>query len=148
MRFMSNYSQEASPLTCLTSANSPFWWSLEATAAFTRLKTLFTASSRSVPPIRGRSGCSDSGAGAVLSQQDPSTQVLHPCAFFSCCLSPAEWNYDVGNRVAGCGLGPVRKEALAGGLPASIHHLDRPQKSHLSAFCLSPQLLTSSLGAL
>lgn len=40
MRFISNYSKESSPLTCLTSASSLFWWSPEAAAAFTRLKTL------------------------------------------------------------------------------------------------------------
>ena len=39
---------------------------------------------------------SDSGMGAVLSQN--SHQKLHPCAYFSFRLSPAERNYDVGNR--------------------------------------------------
>ncbi|XP_061886375.1 uncharacterized protein LOC133636399 [Entelurus aequoreus] len=41
---------------------------------------------------------SDSGVGAVLSQQSTSDQKLHPCAFFSRRLSPAEKNYDIGNR--------------------------------------------------
>uniref|UniRef100_A0A8D0AE73 Chromo domain-containing protein n=1 Tax=Sander lucioperca TaxID=283035 RepID=A0A8D0AE73_SANLU len=41
---------------------------------------------------------SDSGVGAVLSQRSPSDQKLHPCAFFSKKLSPAERHYDVGNR--------------------------------------------------
>ncbi|KAK3563212.1 hypothetical protein QTP86_018264 [Hemibagrus guttatus] len=35
---------------------------------------------------------------AVLSQQQGSPRTLHPCAFFSRKLSPAEVNYDIGNR--------------------------------------------------
>ncbi|XP_032364699.1 uncharacterized protein LOC116679100 [Etheostoma spectabile] len=41
---------------------------------------------------------SSSGVGAVLSQRSTSDQKLHPCAFMSKKLSPAEQNYDVGNR--------------------------------------------------
>ena len=40
---------------------------------------------------------SDIGVGAVLSQR-ATDDKLHPCAFFSKKLSPAEHNYDVGNR--------------------------------------------------
>ncbi|KAK3516483.1 hypothetical protein QTP70_018758 [Hemibagrus guttatus] len=38
------------------------------------------------------------GVGAVLSQQQGNPPVLHPCAFFFRKLSPAEANYDIGNR--------------------------------------------------
>jgi hypothetical protein len=41
---------------------------------------------------------SDTGAGAVLSQRNEEDKELHPCAFFSKWFSPAERNYDVGNR--------------------------------------------------
>ncbi|KAK3570829.1 hypothetical protein QTP86_027643 [Hemibagrus guttatus] len=41
---------------------------------------------------------STTGVGAVLSQQQGKPPVLHPCAFFSRKLSPAEANYDIGNR--------------------------------------------------
>ncbi|XP_030281596.1 uncharacterized protein LOC115586588 [Sparus aurata] len=41
---------------------------------------------------------SDIGVGAVLSQRAAGDNKLHPCAFFSKKLSPAEQNYDVGNR--------------------------------------------------
>ena len=41
---------------------------------------------------------SNSGVGAVLSQRSDIDQKLHPCAFLSRRLSPAEKNYDVGNR--------------------------------------------------
>ena len=41
---------------------------------------------------------SDSGIGAVLSQRAAEDEKPHPCAFFSRRLSPAEANYDAGNR--------------------------------------------------
>ncbi len=41
---------------------------------------------------------STTGVGAVLSQQQGTPTKLHPCAFFSRKLSPAERNYDIGNR--------------------------------------------------
>lgn len=41
---------------------------------------------------------SDVGVGAVLSQRAAEDGKLHPCAFYSHRLSPAEQNYDVGNR--------------------------------------------------
>ncbi len=41
---------------------------------------------------------STTGVGAILSQQQGNPSRLHPCAFFSHKLSPAERNYDIGNR--------------------------------------------------
>ncbi|KAK3557818.1 hypothetical protein QTP86_002684 [Hemibagrus guttatus] len=41
---------------------------------------------------------STTGVGAVLSQQQGNPSRLHPCAFFSRKLNPAERNYDIGNR--------------------------------------------------
>ncbi len=41
---------------------------------------------------------SEVGVGAVLSQRATSDDKVHPCAFFSHRLSPAERNYDIGNR--------------------------------------------------
>ena len=40
----------------------------------------------------------DVGVGAVLSQRSAGDKRLHPCAFYSKKLSPAERNYDVRNR--------------------------------------------------
>lgn len=40
---------------------------------------------------------SDVGVGAVLSQRSAVDGKVHPCAFFSHHLSPAERNYDIGN---------------------------------------------------
>ncbi len=41
---------------------------------------------------------STTGVGAILSQQQGNPSRLHPCAFFSHKLIPAERNYDIGNR--------------------------------------------------
>ncbi|KAJ8347783.1 hypothetical protein SKAU_G00263720 [Synaphobranchus kaupii] len=41
---------------------------------------------------------SDTGVGAVLSQCSALDQKTHPCAFFSCRLTPAQCNYDVGDH--------------------------------------------------
>uniref|UniRef100_A0A8P4GPN0 Gypsy retrotransposon integrase-like protein 1 n=1 Tax=Dicentrarchus labrax TaxID=13489 RepID=A0A8P4GPN0_DICLA len=102
-RFIRNYSKVAAPLTKLTSVKAPFAWSPEAETAFLALKELFT----SAPVLRHPDpslqfvvevDASDTGIGAVLSQRSPKDQKLHPCAFLSRRLSPAERNYDVGNR--------------------------------------------------
>lgn len=102
-RFIRNYSRVAAPLTCLTSVKSPFVWSPDAEAAFTRLKSLFSSAPVLCHPDPAvqfvvEVDASDTGVGAVLSQRSPSDQKLHPCAFFSRRLTPAESNYDVGNR--------------------------------------------------
>lgn len=67
---------------------------------FSRLKALF-----SFAPIQSQSdpsrqfvlkvGALDVGVGAVLSQQDPANQKLHPCTFYSRCLKLTKVNYDV-----------------------------------------------------
>ncbi|KAK3560196.1 hypothetical protein QTP86_000671 [Hemibagrus guttatus] len=41
---------------------------------------------------------SSCGVGAILSQKHGNPGKLHPCAFYSCKLTPAERNYHVGNR--------------------------------------------------
>lgn len=41
---------------------------------------------------------SEVGVAAVLLQVNAKDQRLHPCAFFSRCLTPAEQNYEMGNR--------------------------------------------------
>lgn len=76
---------------------------------------------------------SDSRTGAVLSQRDTATHRLHPCAFFSHHLYPAERNYDVGNQELLDVVWALQElmEALAGGLLASFHHLDRLEEPHI-----------------
>ncbi|KAI3356909.1 hypothetical protein L3Q82_003555 [Scortum barcoo] len=94
--------RKAAPLTALTSPSRPFVWNEEAEKAFNRLRTLFTTAPVLVQPDPAQQfvvevDASDIGVGAVLSQRRGSDSQLHPCAF-SHCLSPAEVNYDVGNR--------------------------------------------------
>lgn len=90
-------------MTQLTSTNKPFQWSPEAEAAFLELKRRFTSARILIQPDVSKQfvvevDASDSGVGAVLSQRSEEDGKLHPCAFFSRRLTPAERNYDVGNR--------------------------------------------------
>ncbi len=102
-RFIRNYSQLAAPLTALTSTNMTFRWSEAASAAFSNLKSCFVSAPILVAPDSSRQflvevDASEVGVGAVLSQRSSSDDRIHPCAFFSHRLSPAEQNYDIGNR--------------------------------------------------
>ncbi|KAK3568225.1 hypothetical protein QTP86_000789 [Hemibagrus guttatus] len=49
-------------------------------------------------PVSVRVDASSSGIGAVLSKRQGHSGKLHPCAYYSCKLTTAESNYDVGNR--------------------------------------------------
>ncbi|KAL0147024.1 hypothetical protein M9458_057548, partial [Cirrhinus mrigala] len=102
-RFIRNFGQLATPLTALTSARTTFRWSSAAEAAFTKLKSRFVSAPILVAPDPTRQfvvevDASEVGVGAVLSQRSASDDRMHPCAFFSRRLSPAERNYDIGNR--------------------------------------------------
>ena len=103
-RFILGFGQVAAPITSLLKGGPVrLQWSAEANRAFEHLKTLFT----SVPvlahpdpslPFIVEVDASEAGIGAVLSQRSGTPLKLRPCAFFSKKLSPAERNYDVGNR--------------------------------------------------
>ncbi len=102
-RFIRNFSQLAAPLTALTSTKMTFRWSNAAEAAFTKLRCRFVSAPilRAPDPTRQfvvEVDASEVGVGAVLSQRATSDDKVHPCAFFSHRLSPAERNYDIGNR--------------------------------------------------
>ena len=93
----------AAPLTALTSQKVAFQWSPAAEERFSELKSRFSSAPILILPDLDcqfvvEVDASDSGVGAVLSQRSAEDQKLHPCAFFSRKLSPAERNYDVGNR--------------------------------------------------
>ncbi len=103
-RFIQNYSTLTSPLTNLL-RNKPksLSWSPAAEEPFEKLKEAFTRAPIHVHPGPERPfivevDASTPGVGAILSQQQGNPAKLHPCAFFSCKLSPAERNYDIGNR--------------------------------------------------
>uniref|UniRef100_A0A8C6PCD2 Gypsy retrotransposon integrase-like protein 1 n=1 Tax=Nothobranchius furzeri TaxID=105023 RepID=A0A8C6PCD2_NOTFU len=102
-RFIKGYSQIAAPLTQLTSVKRPFIWDAEASRSFCDLKERFIQAPILTRPDPAKQftlevDASDTGVGAVLSQTSPTDHRLHPCAFFSRRLSPAERNYDVGDR--------------------------------------------------
>ncbi|KAF7656700.1 hypothetical protein LDENG_00037160 [Lucifuga dentata] len=87
-RFIWGYSNIAAPLT--------------AEEAFKILKLWVTSAPILQVPDPDRQfvvevDASDVGVGAVLSQRGAADQKLHPCAFFSRRLTPAEKNYDIGN---------------------------------------------------
>uniref|UniRef100_A0A8C7WW06 Gypsy retrotransposon integrase-like protein 1 n=1 Tax=Oryzias sinensis TaxID=183150 RepID=A0A8C7WW06_9TELE len=102
-RFIRSYSSIAAPLTQLTSVSKPFIWTPQAQEAFDTLKALFISAPILIQPDTTKQfivevDASDTGVGAVLSQREESSSKMKPCAFFSRKLSPAERNYDVGNR--------------------------------------------------
>ncbi len=103
-RFIAHYSQQAAPLTSLLRQKAKsLTWTAEAHRAFTQLKSAFCttpALSHPDPNIRFvvEVDVATLGVDAILSQWKGEPPVLHPCAYFSKKLSPAEQNYDVGNR--------------------------------------------------
>jgi transposase InsO family protein len=100
-RFISGYSRVCRPLTELTSKNTQWDWATNPRRheAFRNLCTLFT----SAPilrhfdfgrPIVVETDSSDYVSAGVLSQPNEAG-TLHPVAFFSKKLSPAECNYEI-----------------------------------------------------
>lgn len=94
-RFIRDYSKITARLTQLTSTKS--------FSPFDKLKSLFTTAPVLVHPDPSKQfivevDASYRGVGAVLSQRSGPDQKMHPCAFFSCRLHPAERSYDVGNK--------------------------------------------------
>ncbi|KAL0148462.1 hypothetical protein M9458_056272, partial [Cirrhinus mrigala] len=103
-QFIKNYSSITAPLTSLLRGKPKnLTWNPAAHEAFQRLKNIFsTAPLLHHPdpelPFTVEVDASTSGVGAVLSQAVSEPPLLHPCSLYSCKLSPAEQNYDVGNR--------------------------------------------------
>lgn len=92
-RVIRDYSRLDLPLTCLTSPMVPF--------CFTHLKKPFASAPILIQPNLSQPfvmevDASDAGVGTVLPQQQGGK--LHPCAYFSRCLYPAEKNYDMEDR--------------------------------------------------
>ncbi|CAJ0932536.1 unnamed protein product [Ranitomeya imitator] len=103
-RFICNFSSIAKPLTDLTKKGADLVnWSSAAVEAFQELKRRFCSAPVLCQPdvslpFQVEVDASEIGAGAVLSQRGSDCSVMKPCAFFSRKFSPAERNYDVGNR--------------------------------------------------
>jgi len=78
-------------------------WTPAATLAFQSLKDSFTRALLLTHPDPNKPfivevDASTTEVGAVLSQQQGNLAHLHPCGYFSKKLSPAEINYNIGNR--------------------------------------------------
>ncbi|KAI2646964.1 Transposon Tf2-9 polyprotein [Labeo rohita] len=103
-RFIRNFSTVAAPLTAMIKKGTTrLTWSPAALQAFGNLRQRFsTAPILHHPdpdqPFVVEVDASSTGVGAVLSQRHGEPPKLFPCAYFSHKLSPAECNYDVGNR--------------------------------------------------
>jgi transposase InsO family protein len=96
--FVSDYSHRSAPLTDLLSSKTTFVWGAVQDAAFKDLKGALTSAPVLQPYRADRpitlvmSDASSAGLGAVLMQAD-SAGRLHPVAYHSRKLSPAERNY-------------------------------------------------------
>ncbi|KAK3566829.1 hypothetical protein QTP86_004567 [Hemibagrus guttatus] len=103
-RFISGYSDLTTPLTSLLHKKPKnLSWTSGAIEAFRKLKAAFCTAPTLVHADPNRPFVVEVdafalGVGAVLSQRRGETPVLHPCAYFSKKLSPAEQNYDIGNH--------------------------------------------------
>uniref|UniRef100_A0A4W5K3E9 ribonuclease H n=1 Tax=Hucho hucho TaxID=62062 RepID=A0A4W5K3E9_9TELE len=103
-RFIRGFGQVAAPITSLLKGGAvSLQWSAEADMAFGHLRALFTSAPVLAHPDPSLAfivevDASKAGIGAVRSQRSGTPPKLCPCAFFSNKLSPAERNYDVGDR--------------------------------------------------
>lgn len=101
-RFICDFSATASPLTSvLKKGLKKLYWNLEADHALQRLKDAFMSAptlKHPMKPLVIKVDDSDNGMGTILSQRVGEKPKLHPAAFFLKKLTPAERNYDMGNR--------------------------------------------------
>ncbi|KAK3524695.1 hypothetical protein QTP86_000836 [Hemibagrus guttatus] len=98
------YSDLTAPFTSLLCKKPKnLSWTSGTIEAFRKLKAAFCTAPTLIHadpnrPFVVELDASSLGVGAVLSQWRGETPVHHPCAYFSKKLSPAEQNYDIGNR--------------------------------------------------
>lgn len=104
-RFIEGYSQRVKPLTKLLSKHTKFAWGVEQENAFQSLKEVFCTA----PILRHfdpeletilETDASDTAISGILSQyvHYPDKKLLHPVAYFSRNLTPAERNYGIGDK--------------------------------------------------
>ena len=99
-RFIANYSEIVVPMNRLTRKDTPFEWGSECQKAFEDLKQAFTTAPvlthfDPANPIVIETDGSDYAIAAILSQITPSDNDLHPIAFHSRTMVPAELNYEI-----------------------------------------------------
>jgi hypothetical protein len=101
-RFIKGYSGVATPLTNLTKKDKSFSWTGDEQFAFEELKRRFTeapilAIFDPEQPIIVETDASDYAIGACISQIGKDGKI-HPIAFLSRKMSPAESNYDIHDK--------------------------------------------------
>jgi hypothetical protein len=101
-RFIPNFSTIAAPLYNLTKKNVKWNWTDECELAFRTLIDIITKQPvlKTADPTKSyilHTDASDIGLGAVLMQYDDNRH-LHPIAFASKLLNPAQRNYTVTDR--------------------------------------------------
>ena len=95
--FITNYSNIVVPLMCLMHKDTPFIWDDKCQSSFEALKSAFVTApilihfGLSLPIIIKTDG-SDYMIVAILSQVTPADNDLHPVAFHSQTMQPAELN--------------------------------------------------------
>lgn len=102
-RFIDGFSGVVAPITQLLRKSKEFVWSPEANKAFEALKSAFgKAPVLAHPdpdlPYVVEADASDVALGAILSQRNHDTGVLHPVAYMSRKLNDAERNYHIAEK--------------------------------------------------
>lgn len=103
-RFIRSYSKVTAPLTRLLRKDVKFDWTAKEEDSFQTLKVAFTTAPilchfKPDRPIVIETDASDFAIAGVLSQPSPeNAKILHPVAFYSRKLQPAELNYDIFNK--------------------------------------------------
>ena len=99
-RFIARFSDIVLPLTRLMRKDTPFAWSTPQNDAFEYLKLAFTKApilTHFDPnnPIVVETDASDYAVAAIISQISPNDGDIHPIAFYSRSMNPAELNYEI-----------------------------------------------------
>ena len=100
-KFIKDYSKISKPLTELTKKDQPFQWKDKEEGAFQKLIASCTTDPllRMFDPTKAvtiETDASDMAIGACLSQKHD--ERMHPVAYYSRSLSPAEQNYDIHDK--------------------------------------------------
>ena len=100
-RFIKGYSTIVTPLTRLTRKDAPFDWKSPQDAAFSSLKKAFASADllKHFDPTKQlvlETDASDYAIAGILSQEDEGH--LHPIAFMSRKMLPAELNYEIHDK--------------------------------------------------
>ena len=101
-RFIRNYADIMTPITRLLKKGTKFEWGKDQQESFERIKQAFTSATIVQHPDLDQpfwveTDASDFAIGAVLSQKNEQGK-LHPIAFYSRQLLPAERNYEIYDR--------------------------------------------------